>query len=57
VAFNLGVELGQLAVAAPLLFLIWKLRALPAFARHGTKIVSALVAGIGFVWLLQRLVG
>jgi hydrogenase/urease accessory protein HupE len=57
VAFNLGVELGQLAVAAPVLLLIWKLRALPAFARHGTKIVSALVAGIGFVWLLQRLVG
>ena len=27
VAFNLGVEIGQLAVAAPLLALLWKLRA------------------------------
>ena len=57
VAFNLGVELGQLAVAAPLVFVLWKLRALPAFARRGTKIVSLVVACIGFVWLLQRLVG
>ena len=40
IAFNLGVEIGQLAVAAPLLFLIWKLRALPVFARRGTKVVS-----------------
>jgi len=57
VAFNLGVELGQFAVAAPLVFVLWKLRALPAFARRGTKIVSLVVACIGFVWLLQRLVG
>ena len=57
VAFNIGVELGQLAVAAPLLFLIWKLRALPAFARRGTKVVSGVVACVGIVWLVQRLVG
>jgi hypothetical protein len=56
VAFNLGVEIGQLAVAAPLLVLLWKLRALPAFARHGTKTVSLIVAGVGLVWLVQRLV-
>ena len=37
VAFNLGVEIGQLAVAVPLLALLWKLRALPAFARHGAR--------------------
>ena len=57
VAFNLGVELGQLAVAAPLLFVIWRLRRLPTFARHGAKTVSLIVAGFGFVWLVQRLVG
>jgi hydrogenase/urease accessory protein HupE len=57
VAFNLGVELGLLAVAAPLLLLLWKLRSLPAFARHGARAVSLIVVGFGIVWLVQRLVG
>jgi hypothetical protein len=57
VGFNLGVELGQLAVAAVLLALLWLLRRLPAFARHGTRAASVLVAAIGLVWLCQRLVG
>jgi hydrogenase/urease accessory protein HupE len=55
VAFNLGVELGQLAVAAPLLFVIWKLRRLPWFSRHGARAVSLIVAAVGLVWLAQRL--
>jgi len=57
IAFNLGVEIGQLAVTVPLLLLLWKLRTLPAFARHGTKTVSLIVAVVGLVWLVQRLVG
>ncbi|HEY7371349.1 MAG TPA: HupE/UreJ family protein [Polyangia bacterium] len=56
VAFNLGVELGQLAVAAPLLVLLWRLRALPPFARHGARATSLIVAAVGIVWLGQRLV-
>jgi hydrogenase/urease accessory protein HupE len=57
VAFNLGVELGQLTVAALLLALLWRLRRVPWFARHGTRAVSWLVAAIGLVWLAQRLAG
>ena len=57
VGFNLGVELGQLAVAAVLLVLLWQLRRLPVFARHGTRAASALVAAIGLFWLCQRLFG
>ena len=57
VAFNLGVELGQLTVAAVLLALLWRLRQVPWFARHGTRAVSWLVAAIGLVWLVQRLAG
>jgi hydrogenase/urease accessory protein HupE len=57
VAFNLGVEIGQFAVAVPLLVLLWKLRAVPAFARHGARAVSLIVVGFGIVWLVQRLVG
>jgi hydrogenase/urease accessory protein HupE len=56
VAFNLGVELGQLAVAVPLLALLWKLRARPMFARHGARATSLIVVGFGIVWLVQRLV-
>jgi hypothetical protein len=56
VGFNIGVELGQLAVAAVLLTVLWRLRRIPAFARHGTRVVSWLVAAIGLVWLVQRLV-
>jgi hydrogenase/urease accessory protein HupE len=55
VAFNVGVEIGQLAVAAPLLLIIWKLRRLPWFSRHGARAVSLIVAAVGLVWLLQRL--
>jgi hydrogenase/urease accessory protein HupE len=55
VAFNLGVEIGQLAVAAPLLFLLWRLRRLPWFSRQGARAVSLIVAAVGLVWLAQRL--
>jgi hydrogenase/urease accessory protein HupE len=54
-AFNLGVECGQLAVAAvflPLLFLARKLR---PFDRYGLPATSAIVVGLGGFWLLQRL--
>ena len=58
VAFNLGVELGQLAVAVPLLLLLWKLRASSEkFSRYGVRVVSSIVVGFGIVWLVQRLVG
>ena len=56
IAFNLGIELGQLAIALPLYAVLGKLRALPAFARHGVKLASLVVAAVGLVWLIQRLI-
>jgi hypothetical protein len=56
VAFNVGIELGQLAIALPLFAVLWKLRALPAFARTGVKVASLLVAAVGLVWFIQRLI-
>jgi hypothetical protein len=53
-AFNLGVELGQLAVAMVALPVIWWLRARPAFVRHGVPACSALVVAAGIFWLVQR---
>ncbi len=53
-AFNLGVECGQLAVAAVFLPLLFALRRLPWFARYGTQLVSGVVVLAGTVWLIER---
>ncbi|MEO5720158.1 MAG: HupE/UreJ family protein [Chthoniobacterales bacterium] len=56
VSFNLGVEAGQLAVAAIVLPIIWKLRERGAFLRIGVPVCSSLVAAAGAFWLLERTV-
>jgi hypothetical protein len=53
--FNLGVEVGQLAVAAIALPALWQLRRVPLFARHGGRALSVAIAGVGLLWLLQRI--
>ena len=54
--FNLGVELGQLAVGLPAfalgLYVMQHVAAGPRLARHG----SAMAAGLGALWFLQRTV-
>jgi hydrogenase/urease accessory protein HupE len=52
--FNLGVELGQLAVAAVVLPLLLGLRRNPLFLARGVPAFSIVVAGAGAYWLLQR---
>ncbi|HEX2861504.1 MAG TPA: HupE/UreJ family protein [Lacunisphaera sp.] len=52
--FNLGVELGQVAVAAVVLPLFWQLRKNEQFARIAPPVLSALVALAGLYWLLER---
>lgn len=54
-SFNLGVELGQVAVAAVVLPLLWKLRDVPAFERHGRVVISAAIALAGAYWFVTRL--
>ncbi len=53
-SFNLGVELGQVAIAAVVLPVFWQLRKRPAFVRKGIPILSGLVAAAGLYWLLER---
>jgi hydrogenase/urease accessory protein HupE len=53
-SFNMGVELGQIGIAAIALPLIWKLRSRPLFPRRWVPAVSLLVAAAGCVWLVQR---
>ncbi len=53
-AFNLGVEIGQLAVAALLLPLLLLLERWPWFARFGARVLSALVIVLAAYWVWQR---
>ncbi|MFN2432605.1 MAG: HupE/UreJ family protein [Gemmatimonadota bacterium] len=53
-AFNVGVELGQLAIAAVVLPLLWRLGREPSFARRWAPALSAFVALAGGAWLVQR---
>lgn len=54
-AFNLGVELGQIAVATVVLPLIWKLRTKPVFVQRWVPACSVLVALAGAYWFVQRM--
>ncbi|MEO8045012.1 MAG: HupE/UreJ family protein, partial [Spartobacteria bacterium] len=52
--FNLGVEAGQLCVAAILLPLLLRLRKNPQFLRVAIPVASVVVAAAGGCWLVQR---
>lgn len=52
--FNLGVELGQLAVAALVLPLLLWLRHKPLFLTRGVPAFSLAVAAAGAYWLIER---
>ncbi len=54
-SFNLGVELGQIGVAAVVLPLLWWLRRLPAAETFVHILVSALLMQAGAYWLVMRL--
>jgi hydrogenase/urease accessory protein HupE len=55
-SFNLGVEIGQIAIAALILPLIWKLRQQPQFVIRYVPACSILVALAGGYWLIERTV-
>jgi hypothetical protein len=55
VSFNLGVEAGQIAIAAVALPLIWKLRTRPVFVARWVPACSVLVATLGTFWFVQRI--
>jgi hydrogenase/urease accessory protein HupE len=53
-SFNLGVELGQIAIAAVVLPVVWRLRKREGFRRRGVPVFSGLVAAAGLFWLIER---
>jgi hydrogenase/urease accessory protein HupE len=53
-SFNLGVEVGQITIAAIVLPLVWQLRRGGWFVRYGALGMSAAVAAAGLFWFFQR---
>jgi hydrogenase/urease accessory protein HupE len=56
VGFNLGVEVGQLCVAAIVLPILWNLRRNPSFVRRWIPVCSLAVAFAGSYWMVERIV-
>lgn len=54
--FNLGVELGQIAIAALVLPVVWRLRRNETFVARGVPALSVVVTLMGLYWLLSRTV-
>ncbi|MBC8002327.1 MAG: HupE/UreJ family protein [Opitutaceae bacterium] len=55
IGFNLGVELGQIAVALIVLPILWQLRRWPSFQVRWVPVCSAIVAAAGAWWFIERL--
>jgi hydrogenase/urease accessory protein HupE len=55
-SFNLGVEIGQVAVVAAFLPALHRLSAFANFTRYGKPLLSFGVASAGLFWLIERLV-
>jgi hydrogenase/urease accessory protein HupE len=55
-SFNLGVELGQVVIAAVVLPLVWRWRKNEKFVARGVPALSGAVALMGLYWLLERTV-
>ena len=51
---NLGVEIGQIAIASAVLPIVWQLRRRESFVRVGVPLLSAVVALAGLYWLVER---
>ena len=53
-SFNLGVELAQIAIAALVLPLVWRLQKRPSFALKHAPAFSLLITFAGIYWFLAR---
>ena len=53
-SFNLGVELGQIAIAAVALPIMWQLRKREKFLKYGIPACSVIIAIAGAFWFVQR---
>lgn len=54
ICFNLGVECGQVVIAALVLPVVWRARRATWFARQGVMIASIAVTVLGAFWFAER---
>ncbi len=54
IAFNVGVELGQMGSLALFAALLWMADTSPAFRLHGRRVLSVLLAILGSGWAVAR---
>ncbi len=57
IAFNLGVELGQISVVAPAFLLLGRFRALAAYRKLVVAPCSLAIAAVGLWWAFERSLG
>jgi hypothetical protein len=57
VAFNIGVELGQLAVVMAVMPVAYAVRATAFYRRTVMQWGSSAIAALALVWLVQRATG
>lgn len=55
VAFNIGVEIGQLVIVLTVLPLLIKIRNSPLYSRYSVNIISAVISVTAMHWFIQRL--
>lgn len=55
-AFNLGVEAGQIAIASVVLPMMLRLRRSEFFLRRGVPMASCGIVVIGSCWLVERVI-
>ena len=55
ISFNLGVEFGQMAIAAVVLPCIWKYRSSPVFVQRFVPVASGMIVIAGGYWFLARM--
>jgi hypothetical protein len=56
IAFNVGVELGQLAIVA-MLWPLWRCVQSSKYAPHATQLLSLAIFALGSAWFVDRLFG
>ena len=54
-SFNAGVEMGQIAIAALIVPLFWKLQSEPVSRLQFASVCSTLVVIAGSYWLVERI--
>ena len=52
--FNVGVEIGQLAIVIVVLPIVYQLRRYPFYRKYVVRFGSMLIIGIAMIWVLER---